>query len=59
MENSTRQQLEGKLHEDRGAAKEKAGLVLDDKELQAEGEKEKIAGLVQRKLGEIEKVFGK
>jgi uncharacterized protein YjbJ (UPF0337 family) len=59
MPNSTRQQLEGKLHEVKGDAKKKAGELTNDPALEAEGRTEKIAGTVQKKLGEIEKLVGK
>jgi uncharacterized protein YjbJ (UPF0337 family) len=59
MSNSTRQELEGKLHEAKGAAKQKAGEVTNNPDLEAEGRTEKIAGTVQKKLGELEKVLGK
>jgi uncharacterized protein YjbJ (UPF0337 family) len=59
MPNSTRQQLEGKLHEVKGDAKEKAGELTNDPALEGEGRTEKIAGTVQKKLGELEKLVGK
>ena len=59
MANSTRQQIEGKLHEAKGEAKEKAGELTNDPALAEEGRTEKIAGTVQKKLGELEKLLGK
>jgi uncharacterized protein YjbJ (UPF0337 family) len=59
MPNSTRQQLEGKLHEVKGDAKKKAGELTNDPALEAEGRTEKVAGTVQKKLGELEKLVGK
>ena len=59
MLDSTKQQLEGKLHETKGKAKEQAGKMTNDPELESEGRTEKVAGIVQKKLGEMEKVFGK
>lgn len=59
MLDSTKQQLEGKLHETKGNAKEQAGRMTNDPELESEGRTEKVAGIVQKKLGEMEKVFGK
>ena len=59
MPNSTRQQLEGKLHEVKGDAKKKAGELTNDPALESEGRTEKIAGTVQKKLGELEKLIGK
>ena len=59
MTESTKQQLEGTLHEAKGAAKQEAGERTNDPQLESEGRTEKIAGTVQRKLGELEKLFGK
>jgi uncharacterized protein YjbJ (UPF0337 family) len=59
MLDSTKQQLEGKLHETKGAAKQEAGEITNNPELESEGRTEKVAGIVQKKLGELEKVLGK
>lgn len=59
MLNSTKQQVEGKLHEEKGAAKEKAGELIKDSELESEGRTEKVAGIVQNVLGKAEKLLGK
>ncbi len=58
MLNSTKQQLEGKLHEEKGALKQKAGELTNNTNLASEGETEKIAGIVQKKLCELALVFG-
>lgn len=59
MKSSTKDQAEGKLHELKGKAKEIAGKLVDNPALEAEGTDEKIAGKVQGKIGQIEKVLGK
>ena len=59
MVNSTRQQAEGKLKEARGLAKQKAGEAIHNPQLESEGRTEKIAGTVQKKLGQVEKLIGK
>jgi len=59
MKSSTKDQAEGKLHELKGKAKEVAGIVSDNPNLEAEGAAEKIAGKVQVKIGQVEKVLGK
>ena len=59
MTNSTRQQIEGDLHDAKGTATEAAGKLSNDPDLEAEGRIEKVAGIVQKKLGEIEKLIGK
>jgi len=59
MKPSTKDQIKGKLHEMRGKAKEKAGQVINNPTLADEGQDEKVAGKIQRKVGQIEKVFEK
>jgi uncharacterized protein YjbJ (UPF0337 family) len=59
MKPSTKDQVQGKLHELKGSAKEKAGQVTNDPDLTAKGQDEKVAGTVQKKVGQIEKVFEK
>lgn len=59
MNQSTKDQAEGKFHEVKGAVKEKAGQVANNPDLEAAGKDEKIAGKVQGKVGQIEKVFEK
>jgi uncharacterized protein YjbJ (UPF0337 family) len=43
----------------KGEVKEKAGKVINNPNLAAEGQDEKIAGKVQKKVGQVEKVFEK
>lgn len=59
MKPSTTDQIKGKLHEVKGKAKEKAGQLTNNPNLAADGQDEKIAGVVQKKVGQIEKVFEK
>jgi uncharacterized protein YjbJ (UPF0337 family) len=59
MKPSTKDQIKGKLHEMKGKAKERAGQVTDDPNLEAEGRAEKITGKVQKKVGQIEKLLEK
>jgi len=54
---STKDQIQGKLHEIKGKAKQKAGQVTNNPNLEAQGQAEKIAGKVQKKIGQIEKVL--
>ena len=51
--------MEGTLHNAKGTVKEKAGQILKNPDLTAEGQNEKLAGKVQTKVGQIEKVFEK
>lgn len=57
MKPSTKDQVQGKLHEIKGKAKEKAGQITNNADLAAEGQGEKIAGVVQKKVGQIEKAL--
>jgi uncharacterized protein YjbJ (UPF0337 family) len=59
MKPSTKDQLQGELHKIKGGAKQKAGEVTNNSDLAAEGQDEKLAGTVQKKVGQIEKVLGK
>ena len=59
MTQGTKDQVEGKLHQVTGDAKEKAGQLMNNPELAAEGRKEGRSGMIQKKIGEIKKVFGK
>jgi uncharacterized protein YjbJ (UPF0337 family) len=57
MKQSTKDQIQGKYHEEKGKAKEKIGQHTNDPNLMDEGTSEKVAGQVQKKVGEVEKVF--
>lgn len=59
MKSSTKDQAEGKFHEAKGAIKELAGKLSDNPKLEGEGTGEKIAGKIQKKIGQINKVLGK
>ena len=59
MTQSTHDKIEGKVHELKGKVKETAGKVTNDPELTAEGQSEHITGSIQKKIGQIEKVFEK
>ena len=59
MKPSTKDQVEGTLHEMKGKAKAAAGRVTDNPKLTAEGRVEQVAGTVQKKVGQVKKVFEK
>jgi uncharacterized protein YjbJ (UPF0337 family) len=59
MNSSTKDQIKGKLHEVKGKIKEKAGQVAGNPDVESEGQAENLAGKVQRKIGQVEKVFEK
>jgi uncharacterized protein YjbJ (UPF0337 family) len=56
---STKDEVKGNLHEAKGAVKEIAGKVTKNPNLAAEGQNENLFGKVQKKAGQIEKVFEK
>ena len=58
MKPSTENEIAGKVHEVKGTIKEKVGELTNDPDLEGEGIGEKIAGKVQKKLGQVEKTLG-
>jgi uncharacterized protein YjbJ (UPF0337 family) len=54
---STKDKAEGKFHEIKGKIKEKAGQLTNNPGLQARGTREKAAGKVQGKVGQVEKAL--
>ena len=59
MTPSMKDQVQGKFHEVKGKAKQAAGQVTDNPKLEAEGQAEKLTGKIQKKVGQVEKVFEK
>jgi uncharacterized protein YjbJ (UPF0337 family) len=59
MEQSTKDQIKGSAHEAKGAVKEKVGQVANRPHLTAEDQNEKLAGKIQKKVGQIERVLEK
>jgi uncharacterized protein YjbJ (UPF0337 family) len=59
MKSGTKDQAEGKFHKMKGKAKEIAGRIGRDSDLEAEGKGERLAGKVQEKIGQVKKVLGK
>ena len=59
MSPSTNDQVKGGLHEAKGKVKETVGHVVNNPDLEAEGKTENLAGKIQKKVGQIEKVFEK
>jgi uncharacterized protein YjbJ (UPF0337 family) len=57
MKPSTKDQIRGSIEEMKGKAKEKAGQLAGNPRLTDEGQAQQIAGKVQKKVGQIEKVF--
>jgi uncharacterized protein YjbJ (UPF0337 family) len=58
MNPSTKDELQGNAHELKGAVKETVGKVAGQPDLEAEGQNEKLAGTIQKKVGQVEKVLG-
>ena len=59
MKDSIKDKVEGAVHDAKGSLKEKVGRATDNPDLEAEGQDEKIGGKIQKKVGDIEKVFEK
>jgi uncharacterized protein YjbJ (UPF0337 family) len=59
MKQGTKDELAGKLHEAKGNVKEKVGQVINNPDMETEGQGEKVAGKVQKKVGQFEKVLEK
>lgn len=59
MKRSTQNKVEGKLHQAKGAIKEKVGKLVGNPQLEMDGRDEKIEGQVQQVIGDVEKVIGK
>jgi uncharacterized protein YjbJ (UPF0337 family) len=59
MNPGTKDETAGRVHEVKGTIKEKVGELTNDPALEGEGIGEKIAGKVQKKIGQVEKVIEK
>jgi uncharacterized protein YjbJ (UPF0337 family) len=59
MKNSAKDQAAGTLHEVKGKVKEKVGRITNNPNLVEDGQDENVAGKVQKKIGQVEKVFEK
>jgi len=59
MSPGTKDQIQGNLHELKGKVKKSAGQITNNPDLTAEGQSEKVAGVLQKKIGQVEKVFEK
>ena len=58
MKSSTKDKIKGSLREAKGKVKEESGKAIGNPNLQDRGTGEKVAGKVQKKVGDIKKVFG-
>jgi uncharacterized protein YjbJ (UPF0337 family) len=59
MKDSTKDKVEGTTHEVKGAVKEKLGHVVNNPDLERKGKAENVAGKIQKKVGDVEKVLEK
>jgi uncharacterized protein YjbJ (UPF0337 family) len=59
MKSSTKDKVKGSVREAKGNVKEKSGKALGNPNLQDRGTGEKVTGKVQKKIGDVKKVFGK
>jgi len=59
MRQSTKDEAAGKAHEMKGRIKEKVGKLTNNPDLEGKGIGEKIAGKIQKKIGQLEKVVEK
>ena len=57
MNSSTKDKAEGTMKEAVGAVKEKTGEAIGNPNLQDRGTAEKVEGKVQKKVGDVKKVF--
>lgn len=59
MKDSAKDKIQGSAHELKGAVKEKIGQAINNPDMATEGTAEKVGGKVQKKVGDVEKVFNK
>jgi uncharacterized protein YjbJ (UPF0337 family) len=58
MRSSTKDKVKGSAREAKGKVKEAAGKAIGNPNLRDRGTAEKVGGKVQRKVGDVKKVFG-
>jgi uncharacterized protein YjbJ (UPF0337 family) len=59
MKSSTKDKIKGTLREAKGKVKEESGKAVGNPNLRDRGTDEKVAGKIQKKIGDVKKVFGK
>jgi uncharacterized protein YjbJ (UPF0337 family) len=59
MKSSTKDRVKGRINEAKGKVKEEAGKAVGNPDLRDRGAARKAGGTIQRKVGEVKKVFGK
>ncbi len=58
MKSSLKDRAKGAGNQAKGKAKEIAGRATNNRDLEEEGVGDQIAGVAQRKVGQVKKVFG-
>jgi len=58
MKSSTKNKVKGSVKETVGKVKEATGSAIGNPDLQDRGTAQRVAGKVERKVGDVEKVFG-
>ena len=59
MKPSTKNEINGNIHQIKGAVKETTGKITNNPTLQAKGKAESNLGRAQKKVGQMEKVLEK
>lgn len=59
MKSSNQDKAEGSAKDLKGKVKESVGRATGDRSLQARGNADQAAGKIQKKTGDVKKVFGK
>ena len=54
-----KERIKGGLRKATGTVKEKVGQMTGDRDMEDRGTMEKAGGKIQRKVGDVKKVFGK
>ena len=58
MKSSTKDKIKGSLLEAKGKVKEESGKAIGNPNLRDRGTGEKVGGKIQKKIGDVKKVFG-
>lgn len=58
MKNSTKDQIKGTILETKGKLKEAAGIGTNNPKLKGKGQADQLAGKLQKKIGQVERVLG-
>ena len=59
MKRSTKDKAKGRFHVVEGSVKQTVGRATNNPSMEAEGAAEKIAGKVQKKIGQVERFLKK